>query len=82
MKPISSTTHSRIVVLLRSGQTIRAVAAQTGVSRSTVARVANTVCPDRSSGRPRLLGVRDERCIVKGIMTGEASTAVQAQQQL
>jgi len=85
MKSISPTIRSRIVLLLRTGRSIRAVAAQTGIGRSTVARIAKTECKDRVvclPGRPRLLSARDERQIVKRVTAGEASTAVQAQQQL
>jgi transposase len=82
MKVTSAAVRSRVVFLLRSGHSTRAVAAQVGISRATVARIGKKECSDRSTcrpGRPRALSEHDRRQIARRVMTGETTTAVQAQ---
>ena len=85
IKPISASTRSPIVSLLLSGHSTRAVAAQTGVSQSTVSNIARKEFVNRqycSAGRPRLVTSRLERRIVRMVETGEVNTAVEVKQQL
>ena len=80
MKKISKDTKNNIISLIDSGHSSRKIAAQLGISHSTVMREHARLRPNvqkRKAGRPAKLTVVDKRNIVQNIMAGKADTAVQ-----
>ncbi|KZP34569.1 hypothetical protein FIBSPDRAFT_694767, partial [Athelia psychrophila] len=69
-----------IISLLTSGHSTRAVASQTGVSKSKIAYIAKEKHPDKENlrgGQPSKLSPTDKRAISIQIQTGKAENAVQ-----
>jgi len=86
MKHISPSTKANIVsLLLHSDKSFAQIAASVGVGKTTVARVAKEVVPDKenlSGGRPKKLSATDEHAIVSQITTGRAENAVEVTQNI
>lgn len=85
MKSISSAKQDLIISLLNSGLSTRAVASQTGVSKSKVCNIAKEMLPNKENlkaGRPSILSPRDKRAISMQIQSGRAETAVEIAQNL
>lgn len=85
MKAINPATLDKIVSLLSSGLSTRAVASETGVSKSKVALINKEMGPDKENlpaGRPSKLSPTDKRAISLQINTGKAENAVQITQDI
>jgi transposase len=82
MKSLSPAKRDDIVShLLNSTRSLRDIALITGTSKSTVARIAQEVQPNKENlkkGQPSKLTAKDTRAILSSITTGKASNAVQA----
>lgn len=81
MKPITQQTSSQIIDLLKAGNSTRKAALLAHVSQTTVCKVSKTLNAEQPSitrGRPRLLGSREERTIVRFAASGRVMTAVDA----
>lgn len=79
MRSIPSAQQDNIITLLTSGHSNRAVASQTGVSRTKVANIAKEMLPDKENlrgGRPTKLSPADRRAISMQIQTGKTENAV------
>jgi transposase len=80
MKKISKDTENNIVSLIDNGHSSREIAAQLGISHTTVMRERARLRPNtqkRKAGRPAKLTIADKRNIVRNLMAGKADTAVQ-----
>lgn len=80
MKSITSAKLDKILFLLSSGLSTRAVASQTGVSKSKVALINKEMGSDKENllaGCPSKLSSTDKRAISIQINTGKAENAVQ-----
>src|ERR1044072_6562204 len=80
MRPLSSAKHTQVLSLLSSGLSSRDIEHQTGVSKSTVSRIAKNYQPDKENhpgGRPQKLTSMDKRAVLSLVRTGKASTAVE-----
>ncbi|KAG2204283.1 hypothetical protein INT46_004541 [Mucor plumbeus] len=78
MKEISRDKRNCIISLLRDGKSLRFVAQQVGVGKSTVERVGKEGCGDRElskGGRPRLIQGVDERYVVRKITKDRVKSA-------
>ena len=81
MKPISTSIKASILSLTESGLSICQISSQTGLGKSTVARVIKEFLPEKENiklGCPSKLSFTDRRRIVSSITTGKAENAVQA----
>jgi IS30 family transposase len=81
MKSIPTFIRANILVLSKSGLCARQIASQTGLGKSTVARVIKEILPEKENvklGCPSKLSSLDRRRIVSSITTGKADNAVQA----
>jgi transposase len=81
MKPISASTRANICFLSESGLSARQIASQTGLGKSTVARVIKEIHPGKENiklGHPSKLSPTDRRRIVSSITSGKVENAVQA----
>ena len=81
MRPIPTDKHQTIISLLQSGHSCRQIASKTGISKSTVGRIAKEVEPNKeniTTGRPAKLSPLDKRRIVYQIESGKLDNAVQA----
>lgn len=81
MKSITQQTRLQIVDLLKSGNSTRNTALLAHVSQTTVCKINKTLNPEHHSiarGRPKLLGPREERTIVRFATSGRVMTAVDA----
>lgn len=80
MKRISKDTENSIVSLLDKGHSSRKIAAELGISHSTVMRVCARLRPNtqkQKAGRPAKLTIADKRNVVRNLMAGKADTAVE-----
>lgn len=85
MKSISSAQQDHIISLLNSGLSMRAVASQTGVSKSKVSNIAQEMPSNKENhkrGRRPKLSPRDKRAIFMQIQSGRAENAVEVAQNL
>ena len=83
MKPITTSQRTNIISLSSSGLSIRKIASQLGLGKSTVAQVLQDIqleAPRLSGGHPSKLSSTNKRAIVQKIITGKAKNAVQATQ--
>lgn len=83
MKPISASARAHILFLSESGLSARKISSQTGLGKSTVARVIKEVHPNRENiklGPPSKLSPTDKRRIISSITSGKVENAVQATQ--
>ena len=81
MKSIPTSKRANILVLTESGLTARQIASNTGLGKSTVAKVIKELLPEKENvklGRPSKLSSLDKNRIVSSITTGKADNAVQA----
>jgi transposase len=88
MRRISEDKKNAIIRALSTGETHRSIAARVGVHHSTVGNIRKGLVnngisiPKSQNGRPALLTERDRRNIVRSVVTGRQSTAVQLQRTL
>ncbi|CAG0904026.1 unnamed protein product [Darwinula stevensoni] len=85
MKPVSQQTRDSIASLVDHGLSTRRIAAQLGISYTTVSQVRSRVRPDASKsndGRPSKLSAADKRKDIGMVTSGQVDTAVQATRQL
>src|SRR5215212_3334475 len=85
MKPISQQTHDNIISLLNNGLSSRQIAAQLGISHTTVNTVrAKKVNQDtrNKGGRPAKLKAADKRELVRLITSRKANTVTQLVKEL
>jgi hypothetical protein len=85
MKSITSAQLDKVLSLLSSGLSTRAVASQTGVSKSKVALIHKEMGPNKENvpaGHPSKLSPTDKRAISIQINTGKAENAVQVTQNI
>jgi len=81
MKPISASTRANICFLSESALSARKISSQTGLGKSTVARVIKEIHPGKENiklGHPSKLSPTDRRRIVSSITSGKVENAVQA----
>src|SRR5882757_10410782 len=81
MKSVSSAQRDNVLVLSSYCLSTRQIAAKTGFSKATIARVIKKVFPNKENikmGRPSKLTPHDKRAIIHHVLSGETSTAVQA----
>lgn len=81
MRAISSANHDKVISLLLAGYSSRDVQSQTGLGKSTVNRIKQTLEIEKENlkgGRPSKLSPADRRRITHKITTGHLDTAVQA----
>ncbi|KIJ45385.1 hypothetical protein M422DRAFT_251158 [Sphaerobolus stellatus SS14] len=81
MRPLSVATRTQVLSLLSSGLSSRDIEHQTGVSKSTVSRIAKDYQPDKENhpgGCLRKLTPMDRKAVLSLVRTGKASTAVEA----
>ena len=81
MKPMSTSARAHILFLSKSGLSARKISSQTGLGKSTVARVIKEIHPGRKNiklGPTSKLSPTDKRRIVSSIITGKVENAVQA----
>jgi len=85
MRPLSTDTHDSILSLLRQGYSVREVAGQCHVSKSTVHRLRAKHLPDLASsprGRPTKLSVQDKRFCVRAVTSGRLETGAEVAKKL
>jgi transposase len=88
MRRISNDKKNTIIRALNTGESLRSIASRVEVHHSTVGNIRNellnngTSIPNSQNGRPALLTERDKRKIVRSVITGQQSTAVQLQRTL
>lgn len=85
MKSIPEETHNNILSLLDNGLSSRKIAAQLGVSRSTIDRIrtkSRADIPKSHGGRPAKLKATDKRRLLRTITSGKADNAVQLTREL
>jgi transposase len=85
MRPTLQDTINRAICLLQAGDSIRKVAAKTGLSVGKVASISKQKLPDRKPakhGRPALLSVTNQRFCVQKITKGGLDNAVKVRKQL
>lgn len=85
MKKISKQSINNIKALLAKGVSVREVAKRTGISKSKVGELRqsmNLEPSDTKKGRPAKLSEADDRVISRLIRSGKADTAVQVAQHL
>ena len=81
MKSISSAQRANIISLASLDISCRKISSQTGLGKSTVARVLQEIQPGKENshgGRPSKLSPTNKRAIVQQVLTGKADNAVQA----
>jgi hypothetical protein len=81
MKSISSSARANILFLSESGLSTRQISSQTGLGKSTVARVIKEIHPGKENIKlecPSKLSPTDKRRIVSSITSGKVENAVQA----
>ena len=81
MKHLSAAQRNNIISLASLDLSCQNIASQTGIGKSTVARVLQEVQPDKENhhgGCPFKLSPTNKCAIVQRILTGKASNAVQA----
>ena len=81
MKSISISQKQNIISLASLDLSIRNIASQTALGKSTVSQVLQEIQPERPrlhGGRPSKLSSTNKRAIVQQILTGKAKNAVQA----
>jgi transposase len=84
MKPIKPSTVKNALQLLEQHKSIRQIAAEVGISKSSVHNISRTLAPTRSKskgGRPRKFDYRNAFYIRLLIHRGTISTATQATRQ-
>jgi len=80
MRPISSAQRDNILSLASSGHSIRKIATQLNIPKSTVGEYLQNLVPGRSTtktGRPSRLSPTDKHAVVNQILTGKAENAAQ-----
>ena len=85
MKSIPEETHNNILSLLDNGLSSHKIAAQLGVSRSTIDRIrakSRSDIPKSRGGRPAKLKATDKRRLLRTITSGKADNAVQLTREL
>ena len=85
MKPISKEKSKRIISLLEFNYSLAKIAKIVAVSKSTVFKIKkehNIVTKNNQRGRPPKLNDKDKRQIVRTIISGKISTAVEAAKNL
>lgn len=85
MREIHLNQRNDIISGLESGQSIREVAQNVGVSSATVGRIAKTYCSGRKlkkGGRPSILSDADKRYCVRQTTVGKLDNAVKVKKQL
>jgi len=81
MKPTSTSARANILFLSKSGLSARQIYSQTGLGKSTVARIIKEIHPGKENiklGCPSKLSSADRRRIVSSIISGKVENAVQA----
>ena len=81
MKHLSTAQRENILSLASLNLSCRKIASQTGIGKSTVARVLQEIQPEKEThhgGRPSKLSSTNKCAIVQQILTGKANNAVQA----
>ena len=81
IQPIHSDKHQTIISLLQSGHSCRQIARKTGISKSTIGRIAKkveTIKENITTGCPSKLSPLDKRRIIYQIESGKLDNAVQA----
>ena len=81
MKSISISQKQNIISLASLDLSIRKIALQTGLGKSTVSQVLQEIQPERPrlhGGHPFKLSSTNKRAIVQQILIGKAKNAVQA----
>ena len=81
IQPIHSDKHQTIISLLQSGHSCRQIARKTGISKSTIGRIAKkveTIKENITTGCPFKLSPLDKRRIIYQIESGKLDNAVQA----
>ena len=81
MKHLSAAQRDNIISIASLALSCQNIASQTGIGKSTVARVLKEVQPDKENhygGCPSKLSPTNKCAIVQRILTGKASNAVQA----
>lgn len=85
MKPISEQTYNNIVSLLDHNLSLRQIATQLGISKSTVSKVRNesrSNIQKSQGGRPPKMTTADKRQLSRLAILGKANTAGKLAQQL
>ena len=86
MKAVPERVKKNIVSLLKCGHSTRKISVNEGVSKSTVSRIrkrhARETRRHHQNGSPPALGLRQERNIVRKVLSGEWSNAVKAKNSL
>lgn len=85
MKPISTAIRTSVVQLALKGVSTRNIARELSISRQSVSNVmkkSGQDMPKKLYGRPRKLGVRDERKLVRWLATGSCRSAVEASRRI
>src|SRR5690349_21078394 len=85
MKRIPDDIRAAIVQRVLNGGSIRVAAQDFGVSIGSVSNIVKfSGCNvlSKPNGRPRKLGVRDERKLVRWLSSGDCHTAVEASKRL
>ena len=83
MKPISTSARANILFLSESGLSARKISSQTGLGKSTIARIIKEAHPAKENiklGPPSKLSPTDKRRIVFSITSNKVENAVQATQ--
>lgn len=81
MKSISSAQRANIISLASLDISCRKISSQTGLGKSTVARVLQEIQPGKENshgGCPSKLSPTNKHAIVQQVLTGKANNAVQA----
>ena len=81
MKPIFTSQRHNIISFSSHDLSIRKIASQTGLGKSTVAQVLQELEPERPrlhGGCPSMFSDSNKWAIVQQIITGKAKNAVQA----
>ena len=81
MKHLSIAQRDNIISLASFDLSCRKITSQTGIGKSTVARVIQEIQPEKENhlgGCPSKLSATNKCAIVQRIITGKANTAVQA----
>ena len=79
MKHLSAAQRDNIISLASLDLFCQKIAFQTGIGKSTVARVLQEVQPDKENhhgGHPSKLSPTNKHAIVQRILTGKASNSV------
>ena len=85
MKQLPADTRNNITNLLTTGLSSRKIAAQLGISHTSVNRIRKEVMPNTGKakgGRPTLLSTRDKRSLVRWVTSGKVDNASQLRQEL